>query len=223
MDRRRFAVLCAAAAAGCQTRPGESVEETTPSPDTPSDTPAGSPPPSSTRTSTDTQSPTDTPACPTAGARRVTVGTSVRPFDWTFTVQSVTLTRTYRLDGGSTTRTLPSGDQFVIVRIDVTNRGEETNTWFFDEGFQLVTPDCSTPRWLRFLEIGSESVPISDLRRVEHLKQFRAQVGYPLDPGGNGTMWYVTLVDASLDKSDISVLLSSFDTEGFPVQWLSTV
>ena len=153
------------------------------------------------------------------------VGTSVRYDDWKLTVTSVELTRTYQLNGESTTRTLPDGTQFVIVTVDAVNEADERRLWTDDSGFRLIGAGCTTIDWgVSFpTEEGSDDELVaSRIQRIDHLKQFQREVYYRFDPGQTGRMWYPAVTDASYDRSDVEIG-SDFTPRRPPTRWVPTL
>lgn len=235
MDRRQFlAAIGAVSLAGCSGNADEATTSTSVTSSTAPTTDATSRTHSTTRVTenstttasqtstetTETDTPTETPRCPGEGAKKLPLGESTRYRNWEFAVTSVELTRTYRLDGEDQTRTLPDGEQFVVVTIDAANRGSEEKIWWFDEGFTLVGAGCTEFEWV--WEVPSEKdvdPPISQLQRVEHMNQFIPEVGYPFDPGQEGRMWYTALTNTEFSRDELAVAGNFYD-DPTPVKWV---
>lgn len=220
MERRRFLAGLGAGVglSGCLGRGSET--------DTPTDRPTPSADPTPTATDTPrpawTDSPTETPRCLGQTAQRLAVGESVRYNDWEFAVTQVELTRTYQFEDESETRSLPEGQQFVIVTVEAVNHGDELNRWWSESGFRLVAPNCRTVDWdWFFTTTGGEYATVSQLDRIEHVKQNWPEVGYRFDPGQRGRMWYPAITDASYDRSDLEIG-SNFEDDPTPTRWIPT-
>lgn len=224
MKRRQFLVAVGATSAtGCFGNSDEratsppSESETTPTTDMGGRTQAVT---QATDSPTTVDSPTRTPSCLGQGDRRLSLGESTRYRNWEFTVTSVELTRTYRLDGEDATRTLPDGKQFVIVTIDAANRGSKRETWWFDAGFSLIGSGCTEFEWAWFFPTESDSsTPISRLQRIGRQKQYRPEIGYPFDPGEEGRMWYTALTSDEFSRSGLEIG-SDFPDDSTSVRWV---
>lgn len=132
-------------------------------------------------------------------------------------MNSVEITETYKLDGEQKQREVPDGEQLVIVTIQITNIGSDRDTWWFDSGFELVGPGCRTMGWI--WDIPGSIEPIHYIQRIEHTDQVNPQVGYKLDPGETGTMWYTALTADTISRSQIEIE-SAFSDSDKSVHWV---
>lgn len=157
--------------------------------------------------------------------------------NWRLAVEALELTTTFETDNGERYE-MPADEQLLVARVAVENTANVRDGW--SSGlFAVVAREradggetAASGRVVRrptlvvehpaFADEPDDGLPIEDLARVEHARQFFSH-GHSVEPGTRADIWLVAVLPRRLERTDIAVAFDGDfqDETPFPVWWMT--